>query len=60
MNGAGAYSRRIKGKISRRGLRIYYVLSGRRYDYAPMDRAKGERGFCSEADATAASSRRSH
>lgn len=49
----------IKGNISSKGARIYHVPSGRWYDRTKIDEAKGERFFCSEAEATAAGWRRS-
>lgn len=49
----------IKGNISNKGARIYHVPGGRWYDRTKIDEAKGERFFCSEADATAAGWRRS-
>ena len=50
---------RIKGNISRTGKRIYHLPGGRHYDDTRIDRAKGERWFCSEAEARAAGWRRS-
>ena len=49
----------VKGNISSKGARIYHVPGGRWYDRTKIDEAKGERFFCSEADATAAGWRRS-
>lgn len=50
----------IKGNISRRtGERIYHVPGGEYYDVTRIDRLKGERWFCSEAEAKAAGWRRS-
>jgi len=49
----------IKGNISSKGARIYHVPDGRWYDRTKIDEAKGERFFCSEADATAAGWRKS-
>ena len=49
----------IKGNISSKGARIYHVPGGRWYDRTKIDEAKGERFFCSEAEATAAGWRRS-
>jgi len=43
----------IKG-ISSKGERIYHVPGGRYYDATVIDTAKGERWFCSEAEAVAA------
>jgi endonuclease YncB( thermonuclease family) len=45
---------RIKGNISRSGERIYHLPDGRWYDRTKISTAKGERWFCSEAEATAA------
>ena len=51
---------RIKGNISRHGgERIYHVPSGHYYDQTRIDTSKGERWFCSEAEARAAGWRRS-
>ncbi len=44
----------IKGNISRSGARIYHVPGGQYYDRTKIDPLKGERWFCSEAEATAA------
>ena len=49
----------IKGNISSKGARIYHVPGARWYDRTKIDEAKGERFFCSEAEATAAGWRRS-
>ena len=49
----------IKGNISRDGTRIYHVPGGRYYERTRIDRSKGERWFCSEAEARAAGWRRS-
>jgi len=48
----------IKGNISRNG-RIYHVPGGQYYDRTRIDTSKGERWFCSEAEAQAAGWRRS-
>ncbi len=48
----------IKGNISRSGERIYHVPGGRWYDATRIDPRKGERWFCSEAEARAAGWRR--
>ena len=48
----------IKGNISRSG-RIYHVPGGQYYDRTRIDVGKGERWFCSEAEAQAAGWRRS-
>jgi len=45
----------IKGNISRSGEKIYHVpWNGQFYDRTKIDTSKGERWFCSEADAIAA------
>ena len=49
----------IKGNISASGERIYHVPGGRFYDRTVIDVARGERWFCSEAEAQAAGWRRS-
>ena len=49
---------RIKGNISRKGTRIYHVPGGAFYARTRIDTAKGERWFCSEAQAQAAGWRR--
>ena len=46
--------RHIKGNISRKGTRIYHVPGGALYAKTRIDTAKGERWFCSEAEARAA------
>ncbi len=48
----------IKGNISRSGERIYHVPGGRWYDATRIDPRKGERWFCTEAEARAAGWRR--
>ena len=46
---------RIKGNISHnQGKRIYHVPGGADYERTRIDLAKGERWFCSEAEARAA------
>ncbi|HET8728848.1 MAG TPA: thermonuclease family protein [Alphaproteobacteria bacterium] len=50
---------RIKGNIARDGERIYHVPGGRWYDPTGIDTGRGERWFCSEAEAQAAGWRRS-
>ena len=50
---------RIKGNISSRGERIYHLPGGQYYDRTRVDPGKGERWFCSEAEARAAGWRRS-
>lgn len=49
----------IKGNISKTGERIYHVPGGVFYDRTVISVAKGERWFCSEAEASAAGWRRS-
>lgn len=49
----------IKGNINREGERIYHVPDGRFYEPTRIDTSKGERWFCSEAEARAAGWRRS-
>ena len=49
---------RIKGNISRKGTRIYHVPGGASYAKTRIDTSKGERWFCSEAEARAAGWRR--
>lgn len=44
----------IKGNISRSGKRIYHVPGGRWYERTRIDISKGERWFCSHAEAQAA------
>lgn len=50
---------RIKGNISSSGERIYHVPGGQYYDVTRISRAKGERWFCSQAEARKAGWRRS-
>ena len=50
---------RIKGNISRDGTRIYHVLGGKYYERTRISPQKGERWFCSEAEAQSAGWRRS-
>lgn len=49
----------IKGNISRSGERIYHVPGGEYYDVTRIDPSRGERMFCTEAEARAAGWRRS-
>jgi endonuclease YncB( thermonuclease family) len=49
----------IKGNISASGERIYHVPGGAFYDATEINTAKGERWFCTEAEAQAAGWRRS-
>jgi endonuclease YncB( thermonuclease family) len=50
---------KIKGNISRNGARIYHVPGGRWFDRTKIDLGKGERMFCSDAEAVDAGWRRS-
>lgn len=50
---------RIKGNISSKGERIYHTPGGRWYDKTKISPLKGERWFCSEAEAQKAGWRRS-
>ena len=50
---------RIKGNISRKGVRIYHVPGGQYYARTRIDTSRGERWFCSEAQARSAGWRRS-
>ncbi len=49
----------IKGNINRSGARIYHMPGGRWYDRTKIDQTKGERMFCSDAEAVDAGWRRS-
>ena len=49
----------IKGNISKSGTGIYHVPGGRFYDQTRIDTSRGERWFCTEAEARAAGWRRS-
>ena len=49
---------RIKGNIGRDGSRIYHVPGGQFYERTRIHAAKGERLFCTEAEARAAGWRR--
>jgi hypothetical protein len=44
----------IKGNINSKGERIYHVPGGQSYASTLIDPARGERWFCSEAEAQAA------
>ena len=55
---SGAGDCHIKGNISRKGTRIYHVPGGQSYAKARIDTAKGERWFCTEAEARAVGWRR--
>ena len=48
----------IKGNISSKGERIYHPPSCRYYNVTVTDTTRGERWFCSEAEAVAAGWRR--
>ena len=50
---------RIKGNISASGEKIYHVPGGKFYNNTVIEPEKGERWFCSEAEAVAAGWRRS-
>ena len=45
---------RVKGAISEAGERVYHLPGGERYDPTEIDLTKGERWFCTEANAIAA------
>jgi len=49
----------IKGNISSAGEKIYHVPGGAFYEDTQIDEAKGERWFCTEAEAVAAGWRKS-
>ena len=49
----------IKGNISRSGSKIFHVPSGLYYEQTRIDEGKGERWFCSEAEANVAGWRQS-
>ncbi len=49
----------IKGNISSKGERIYHVPGGLYYNATVIDTSKGERWFCTEAEAVAAGWRKS-
>mgnify|MGYP005839445763 CR=1 FL=1 len=49
----------IKGNISSSGEKIYHVPGGAFYDKTVIDEGKGERWFCTEAEAVAAGWRKS-
>jgi hypothetical protein len=49
----------IKGNISSKGERIYHVPGGLYYNVTVIDTSKGERWFCTEAEAVAAGWRKS-
>jgi endonuclease YncB( thermonuclease family) len=50
---------RIKGNISRAGARVYHVPGGRYYERTKINPSRGERWFCSEAEARSAGWRQS-
>jgi micrococcal nuclease len=50
---------RIKGNINSRGEKIYHVPGGKSYDQTVIEPEKGERWFCTEAEAIAAGWRKS-
>ncbi len=49
----------IKGNVSASGERIYHLPGGAFYNATQIDPKRGERWFCSEAEAQAAGWRRS-
>lgn len=49
----------VKGSLTAEGERLYHLPGGAFYPDAPVDPARGERWFCSEAEAQAAGWRRS-
>jgi micrococcal nuclease len=49
----------IKGNINSSGEKIYHVPGGKYYDKTVIDESKGERWFCSEAEAQSAGWRKS-
>jgi len=49
----------IKGNINSSGEKIYHVPGGEYYDKTVIDESKGERWFCSEAEAQSAGWRKS-
>jgi len=57
--GGGNIGCNIKGNISANGERIYHVPGQKYYSATVINQAKGERWFCSEAEAVAAGWRRS-
>ncbi|AZO25969.1 thermonuclease family protein [Mesorhizobium sp. M1E.F.Ca.ET.045.02.1.1] len=57
--GSGNAACNIKGNISADGERIYHVPGQKYYNATVINQAKGERWFCSEAEAVAAGWRRS-
>lgn len=59
MTSTGEGSCKIKGNISNKGDRIYHVPGQEHYDRTRISESKGERWFCSEAEARAAGWRRS-
>lgn len=42
---------RIKGNVDDNGDRVYHVPGGYYYNFTVIDESKGERWFCSEAEA---------
>jgi endonuclease YncB( thermonuclease family) len=50
----GSAACQIKGNINSEGERIYHVPGGKWYDKTEINTSKGERWFCSEAEAKAA------
>ncbi len=58
-NGEGSLGCPIKGNISASGEQIYHVPGGEYYIWTWINPVKGERWFCSEAEAQGAGWRRS-
>lgn len=58
-NSAASSGCRIKGNIGRTGSRIYHVPGGQFYERTRIDTSRGERWFCTEAEARKAGWRRS-
>lgn len=59
MTSTGEGGCKIKGNISSKGERIYHVPGQEHYDRTRISESKGERWFCSEAEARSAGWRRS-
>ena len=57
--GATSTSCAIKGNIARDGERIYHIPGGRYYEATVIDQVRGERWFCTEAEAVAEGWRKS-
>jgi endonuclease YncB( thermonuclease family) len=50
---------KIKGNINSKGAKIYHIQSGQNYSQTKIDIIKGEKWFCSEAEAVSAGWRKS-